>query len=422
MQHRIRVSNLKIDLIAAALVAVSTIIIGWMFVIFAPELLTWLLKTYWVISIGGIITLVATLFAFRFLSQKLCYRFEQELHREARQSLVDHSILLLNQAFISDDIKYMRIYSDVLEKHIESANRETENGSLKIMSVMQRVYGSSEFLLDKLKDSERNADQLKFLQSERLISNQALLDEMSQYASNKSAQVNQDNDRIQEVLLQVKGLTGLTGLIRNIAKQTNLLALNASIEAARAGDAGRGFAVVADKIRSLSQETESATSEIDRAIVSVSETVEKNLSGVLDGDQTREELEKIEAISASLKSILTDFTSVSEYLTSLSVDSRQAMTAVHDGIMEVLGSMQFQDISRQQLDSVKILLSEMVNHFWQLDEYLRASPPIGIKAQTLEKLLESHRDYYVMQQQHDSHSQALGDQTTQSSTASIELF
>lgn len=422
MQHRIRVSNLKIDLIAAALVAVSTVIAGWMFVIIESALLAWLFKSYWVISIAGIITLMLALIAFRFLSQKLCYRFEQELHQEARQSLVDHSILLLNQAFMSDDIKYMQKYSDVLEQHIESANKETEVGSLKIMGVMQQVYNSSEFLLDKLKDSERNADQLKYLQSERLVSNQALLDEMSQYASSKSAQVNQDNERIQEVLQQVKGLTGLTGLIRNIAKQTNLLALNASIEAARAGDAGRGFAVVADKIRSLSQETESATSEIDRAIVGVSDTVEKNLASVLDGDQTREELEKIEAISTSLKSILTDFTSVSEYLTSLSVDSRQAMTAVHDGIMEVLGSMQFQDISRQQLDSVKILLAEMVQHFTQLDGFLRASPPISISAQTLEKLLESHRDYYVMQQQHDSHSQALGDQTTENSTASIELF
>lgn len=422
MPHRIKVSNLKIDLISAALVAVSTVIIGWMFFILAPELLSRLFKVYWAISIVGIFTLIVAIIAFRFLSQKLCYRFDQELHREARQSLVDHSTLLLNQAFMSDDIKYMHMYSSVLEQHIDSANRETEKGSLKIMSVMQGVYNSSEFLLDKLKDSERNADQLKFLQSERLASNQALLEEMSRYASNKSAQMNQDNERIQEVLLQVKGLTGLTGLIRNIAKQTNLLALNASIEAARAGDAGRGFAVVADKIRSLSQETESATSEIDRAIVGVSATVEKNLASVLDGDQTREELEKIEAISASLKSILNDFTAVSEYLTSLSVDSRQAMTAVHDGIMEVLGNMQFQDISRQQLDSVKLLLSEMVQHFWQLDEFLNVSPPIRINSQTLEALLEKHRSLYVMQQQHDSHNEILGNHTEKNSTASIELF
>lgn len=422
MPHRINVTNVKVDVISAGLVALgATLIHATLLITLGKEALSDFFSGSWAILMTAI-TIVASILSSLFLSKKMRNRVDQELQQEARQSLVDHNILLLNQAFMSNDIKYMQKYADVLLQHIESANRETENGTIKIMGVLHDVYNSSEFLLDKLKDSERNADQLKLLQAERLTSNQALLDEMSSYASQKADQVSQDNLRIEEVLQQVKGLTGLTGLIRNIAKQTNLLALNASIEAARAGDAGRGFAVVADKIRSLSQETESATAEIDHAIVAVTETVEKNLASVLDGDQTREELEKIEAISTSLKSILTDFTSVSEYLTSLSADSRQAMNAVHNGVMEALGNMQFQDISRQQLESVKLLVSDLVAHFWQLDEFLRASPPVPINTHTLEVLLDGHRSQYVMQQQHDSHSEVLGDKLKQHSTASIELF
>jgi methyl-accepting chemotaxis protein len=341
---------------------------------------------------------------------------------QSSSTAADDAISQQNRDYLLNDIDSLTTVGDVMVNHINSANTETEEGALRIMQVLEEVYRASEHLLSKLETSEQEAQALKVVQAERLKTDQMILSQMSLYISDKSAQTQVDHQRIQDVLMQVKGLTGLTGLIRNIAKQTNLLALNASIEAARAGDAGRGFAVVADEVRTLSQETESATAAIDKAIMAVSDNVEKNLATVLAGDHTREELEKVTEVSNSLQAVLQDFTVLNEYVESLSHDSKTAMMLIHQGLVQALGNMQFQDISRQQLDSIKHLFDDVIDHFSQLEQCLRATPASRIELHNLAQVLEMHREKYVMHRQQENHNVAIGKEQQSQSQPMIELF
>ncbi len=80
------------------------------------------------------------------------------------------------------------------------------------------------------------------------------------------------SDRIGEVLV----------LIADIAAQTDLQALNATIEAARAGEAGKGFAVVASEVKTLANQTQTATDEISTQVTDIQTATKGTVAAIAE--------------------------------------------------------------------------------------------------------------------------------------------
>lgn len=100
-----------------------------------------------------------------------------------------------------------------------------------------------------------------------------------------------------ELLQEMGRITSILDEINSIASQTNLLSLNASIEAARAGEHGRGFAVVANEIRSLSEESANASSNIHNILMKLASTVEIVSERITAGaESAKDGLDKMEEL------------------------------------------------------------------------------------------------------------------------------
>ncbi len=141
----------------------------------------------------------------------------------------------------------------------------------------------------------------------------ATIGEMTKIA----ASVNECSDIVRTLATQSEQISGIVGVIKDVAEQTNLLALNAAIEAARAGEQGRGFAVVADEVRKLAERTSLSTVEISSVIgkiqlgiISASESmrsgVERVNQGMAQAERAGESVKRINAGAQRVVSAVND--------------------------------------------------------------------------------------------------------------------
>jgi methyl-accepting chemotaxis protein len=176
----------------------------------------------------------------------------------------------------------------------------------------------------------------------------------SEIASDAVHQLNSTNNQVASLVEQVNNIENVIEMIASIAEQTNLLALNATIEAARAGEAGKGFAVVASEVKSLANQTASATVEVTNQIeliqqatsaaadaigniggtVSEMDDISRVITKAFDeqGNATHEISTKIHQISLGTNDITTNIEDVNE----VAGNTEQAASKVHEASQELV--------------------------------------------------------------------------------------
>jgi len=288
--------------------------------------------------------------------------------KNAKTTKRESDQLLIKQ--LISDFEHFPKYTALLNGHLSAANDSNEAGAVQIMRMFSNIRDQAQELLSRLENLKIEASNIQII-SESLA---------------------QNNSKLQNFL------SCQTKLIKNIgeiAKQTKILALNAAIEAARAGEAGRCFAVVVDETRKLSQQIESAISEIEELITKTSQFVNNNSS-----------------LAFSLNKMHV-------YLIQIVNKSFEAMNQIHRDIINALGNMQYQDISRQQIEQVKEALENLSTYFATLKTSLEKN---SYEWTSLQDFINAMRQKYTMHQQHVTHDSISGEMTKAELRPAIELF
>lgn len=200
------------------------------------------------------------------------------------------------------------------ETAVSSLSEESKRQAAAMQSALDKLASmmdSIEGVAERAMKAERNV----LLAAETL---QAGDDAMNRTVSGISAireTVSETSKKVKRLGEASQKISKVVSLIGDFAAQTNLLALNAAIEASRAGEEGRGFAVVAEEVRSLAQQSATATAEIEQLVEeiqaqtsAVSAAMEAGTEQVVTGTQlveeTREKLAQINQVSQQINDLV----------------------------------------------------------------------------------------------------------------------
>ena len=375
-------------------------------------------------ALGAAFVVLAGFVAQRLVSVTFCR--DHLLGAAGVQAIADAKLERLHKVNeeVAAELKQMQDFNTVVRGHLKNVIDETEAAAFGIVERLQTIDAVVTSLDQFVAGTAGESENLTRGARERIEKNRDIVVKMSGYVQQRLQDAEQDQIRVAQVVGEARALESLVQLIKHVAGQINLLALNAAIEAARAGEAGRGFAVVADEVRKLSAETETAVSKISLGIQSVAKTIEIQFQDTLSHDDLDQEKIMLGQFSTQLQELGESYQELMQHETETLNQVQRSSTQLGNMSLEAQAGVQFQDVTRQQIEQVMQALKQLDEHAEGLAERLRVYEEPAANYTPLTRRLETLYSGYVMEQQRTSHDASLKREASKQASvkSNIELF
>jgi methyl-accepting chemotaxis protein len=179
--------------------------------------------------------------------------------------------------------KLTQAVSSIYQVTAQQASGAREQADL--IERTNRLLGDFVELSERVREQARDLTQTAKDATDSTTSGQAAIRQAIESMADIRNQVSAIATTILTLAQFTQKIDDIIGSVGEIATQSNLLALNASIEAARAGAQGRGFAVVAEEVRTLSQQSTQAASQVRAILGQIQKTMREAIQATETGLQ-----------------------------------------------------------------------------------------------------------------------------------------
>ncbi len=375
-------------------------------------------------AVGAIVIVLVAFLAQRLVSKAFFRDFMLGLSVVAQKGESTQETFHKVADEVSAELTQVHDFNEVVRGQLKRVIDDTEKAAFDIVDRLQTIDTVVAKLDRFVNETSDETAKLVRDSEARIAQNQDIVAKMEGYVQQRLQESEHDQIRVTQVVQEARALESLVQLIKHVAGQTNLLALNAAIEAARAGEAGRGFAVVADEVRKLSGETEIAVVKISRGIAGVAEHIETQFQDKLSNVNLAKERQLLEFFSTQLNELGRSYEELMRHESEVLYQVQESSSQLASMFMEAQASVQFQDVSRQQIEQVVHALSQLDEHAGLLATRLRAYEDPDFEYKPIAQHLEALYSRYVMESQRSTHQKTLKGESATSAPASarIELF